>query len=72
MMMMMMMMWCAVLCCCLLQVGHFWLTPGLALAPRSGSALYIDVRLVSHCSDPCVVHNASSLLEGRCAACFLS
>jgi hypothetical protein len=58
---------CAVLCSAVLQVGHFWLTPGLAFAPRSGSALYIDVRLVSHCSDPCVVTNGGSMLEGRCA-----
>jgi hypothetical protein len=56
---------CGVLCCCLHQVGHFWLTPGLAFTPLSGSALYIDVRLVSHCSDPCVVTNGSSGLEGR-------
>jgi hypothetical protein len=47
------------------QVGHFWLTNGLAFAPRHGSALYIDVRLVTHCSDPCKVENASLNLEGR-------
>jgi hypothetical protein len=47
------------------QVGYFWLSPGLAFTPLSGSALYIDVRLVSHCSDPCYVANGSSMLEGR-------
>jgi hypothetical protein len=46
-------------------VGHFWLTNGLAFLPMHGSALYIDVRLVAHCSDPCTVHNARSDLEGR-------
>lgn len=62
------------LCCSLLlllllclssQVGYFWLTGGLAFAPRNGSALYIDVRLVTHCSEPCRVRNANYTLEGR-------
>jgi hypothetical protein len=55
-------------CCpgsCSLQVGHFWLTHALAFAPRHGSALYIDVRLVTHCSDTCTVRGAQSELEGR-------
>ncbi|WIA37448.1 hypothetical protein OEZ86_014370 [Tetradesmus obliquus] len=51
-----------------LQVGYFWLTPALAFTPRNGSALYIDVRLVPHCSDPCSVANSSSDLEGRYGA----
>jgi hypothetical protein len=39
------------------QVGYFWLTNGLAFTPVNGSALYIDVRLVPHCSDPSHVRN---------------
>lgn len=53
------------------QVGYFWLTNGLAFTPQHGSALYIDVRLVPHCSDPCTVHNARSpRLEGRYGECW--
>jgi hypothetical protein len=59
---------CILLLLLLCQVGCFWLTPGLAFAPLSGSALYFDVRLVTHCSDPCFVANASSNLEGRCGS----
>lgn len=52
------------------QVGYFWLTNGLAFLPQNGSALYIDVRLVPHCSDPCTLHNARSpRLEGRYGGC---
>lgn len=32
----------------LVQVAYFWLTAGLAFLPQPGSALYIDVRLVTH------------------------
>jgi hypothetical protein len=49
----------------LLQVGYFWLTAGLAFTPLDGSALYIDVRLVPHCSDPCHVTKFTDSLEGR-------
>jgi hypothetical protein len=59
---------CVPHCCpggCSLQVGHFWLTHALAFAPRHGSALHIDVRLVTHCSDTCAVRGAQSDLEGR-------
>lgn len=42
---------------CAHQVGYFWLTNGLAFIPQDASALYIDVRLVPHCSDPSYVHN---------------
>ena len=48
-----------------MQVGHFWLTGGLAFTPLHGSALYMDVRLVTHCSDTCTVLNGKSSLEGR-------
>lgn len=51
---------------CLLACNHFWLTHGLAFAPRHGSALYIDVRLVTHCSDPCIVTDKKHDLEGCC------
>lgn len=51
------------------QVGYFWLTNGLAFTPLNGSALYIDVRLVPHCSDPCTVYTRSmagvAKVEGR-------
>ena len=56
---------CALAALCL-QVGYFWLTNGLAFTPQHGSALYIDVRLVPHCSDPCtVLAGTASPLEGR-------
>ncbi|WIA37394.1 hypothetical protein OEZ86_014319 [Tetradesmus obliquus] len=55
-----------------LQVAHFWLTAGLAFTPLDGSALYIDVRLVPHCSDPCAVTKRTDKIEGRYgAALFL-
>jgi hypothetical protein len=47
------------------QVRHFWLTHGLAFTPMHGSALYIDVGLVTHCSDPCFVRDKQQDLEGR-------
>jgi hypothetical protein len=50
-------------------VGYFWLTHGLAFTPLHGSALYIDVRLVPHCSHTCTVHSmqphSMARLEGR-------
>jgi hypothetical protein len=46
-------------------VAYFWLTAGLAFTPLNGSALYIDVRLVPHCSDPCRVTKFTDGLEGR-------
>jgi hypothetical protein len=49
----------------MLQVAYFWLTAGLAFTPLNGSALYIDVRLVPHCSDPCRVTKCTNRLEGR-------
>lgn len=57
-----------VLCCCP-QVAYFWLTAGLAFTPLDGSALYIDTRLVPHCSDPCTLTKRSKQIEGRCEFC---
>eukprot|EP00775_Hariotina_reticulata_P012786 gene12786-12914_t len=52
-----------------MKVGHFWLTAGLAFVPQNGSGLYIDVRLVTHRSEPSIISNNSSVktagLEGR-------
>ncbi|KAF6249053.1 hypothetical protein COO60DRAFT_1688492 [Scenedesmus sp. NREL 46B-D3] len=51
-----------------IQVGYFWLTAGLAFTPLDGSALYIDTRLVPHCSDPCTVTQGTNRVEGRYGA----